>query len=116
MIITTSLDRDTEDEAMRAFIEQFEEKAGFPADMVAATTNTAVHVMADAIERAGEVDPQKIRDALAATEDLPTATGHITFNELGEIQKTVQAQVVKDGVYRHYAVIDDPELLAPPSQ
>ena len=59
---------------------------------------------------------QKIRDALAATNDLPTATGHITFNELGEIQKIVQAQVVKDGAYRHYAVIDDPELLAPPSQ
>jgi branched-chain amino acid transport system substrate-binding protein len=116
VIITTSLDRDTEDEAMRAFIEQFEEKAGFPADMVAATTNTAVHVMADAIRRAGEVDPQKIRDALAATKDLPTATGHITFNELGEIRKTVQAQVVRDGAYHHYAVIDDPELLAPPSQ
>jgi branched-chain amino acid transport system substrate-binding protein len=116
VIITTSLDRDTEDEAMRTFIEQFEEKAGFPADMVAATTNTAVHVMADAIRRAGEVDPQKIRDALAATEDLPTATGHITFNELGEIRKTVQAQVVRDGAYHHYAVIDDPELLAPPSQ
>jgi branched-chain amino acid transport system substrate-binding protein len=116
VVITTSLDRDTEDEAMRAFIEQFEEKAGFPADMVAATTNTAVHVMADAIRRAGEVDPQKIRDALAATKDLPTATGHITFNELGEIQKTVQAQVVRDGAYHRYAVIDDPELLAPPSK
>ena len=116
VIITTSLDRDTEDQAMRAFIEQFEERAGFPADMVAATTNTAVHVMADAIERAGEVDPQKIRDALAATNDLPTATGHITFNGLGEIQKTVHAQVVKDGAYHHYAVIDDPELLAPPSE
>jgi len=116
VIITTSLDRDSEDEAMRAFIEQFEEKAGFPADMVAATTNTAVHVMADAIRRAGEVDPDRIRDALAATEDLPTATGHITFNDLGEIEKRVQVQVVRDGAYRHYAVIDDPELLAPPTE
>jgi branched-chain amino acid transport system substrate-binding protein len=115
VIITTSLDRDTKDPEMRAFIEGYENKYGVAADMVAATTNTAVRVAADAIARAGAEDPLRIRDALR-TSKVSTATGVITFNELGEIAKNVQAQVIKDGKFRHFAVIEDPVLLAPPSK
>lgn len=115
VIITTSLDRDTKDPEMRAFIEGYEKKFKVAADMVAATTNTAVRVAADAIARAGAEDPQKIQAALRKTK-APTATGVIEFNELGEIKKNVQAQVIKDGKFRHFAVIEDPVLLAPPSK
>lgn len=115
VIITTSLDRDTKDPEMRAFIEGYEKKFNVAADMVAATTNTAVRVAADAIARAGAEDPQKIQAALRQTK-VPTATGVIEFNELGEIKKNVQAQVIKDGKFRHFAVIEDPALLAPPSK
>jgi branched-chain amino acid transport system substrate-binding protein len=115
VIITTSLDRDTKDPEMRAFIDGYEKKYGVAADMVAATTNTAVRVAADAIARARAEDPLKIRDALR-TSKVSTATGVITFNQLGEIAKNVQAQVIKDGKFRHFAVIEDPVLLAPPSK
>jgi branched-chain amino acid transport system substrate-binding protein len=115
VIITTSLDRDTKDPEMRAFIEGYEKKFNVAADMVAATTNTAVRVAADAIARAGAEDPQKIQAALRKTK-VPTATGVIEFNDLGEIKKNVQAQVIKDGKFRHFAVIEDPALLAPPSK
>jgi branched-chain amino acid transport system substrate-binding protein len=115
VIITTSLDRDTTDLEMRAFIDGYEKKFGVAADMVAATTNTAVRVAADAIARAGAEDPLKIRDALRGS-NVPTATGVIRFNELGEIAKNVQAQVIKDGKFRHFAVIEDPVLLAPPTK
>jgi branched-chain amino acid transport system substrate-binding protein len=47
---------------------------------------------------------------------VATATGVIEFNELGEIKKNVQAQVIKDGKFHHFAVIDDPVLLAPPNK
>jgi branched-chain amino acid transport system substrate-binding protein len=115
VIITTSLDRDTKDPEMRAFIEGYEKKYNVAADMVAATTNTAVRVAADAISRAGAEDPQKIKDALRKTH-VATATGVIEFNELGEIKKNVQAQVINDGKFHHFAVIDDPVLLAPPNK
>ena len=115
-MITTSLDRDSEDPEMRAFIDAFEAKAGFPADMVAAATHTAVRVMCDAVARAGGEDPGAVREALAATKDFATATGRVSFNALGEIMKDVEIQIVKDGAYRHFARIHDPELLAPPSE
>jgi branched-chain amino acid transport system substrate-binding protein len=114
VIITTSLDRDSESAEARSFIDQFEAKAGFPADMVGASAHTAVKVAIAALRQAGAEDGAAIRDAIAAT-DLEASTGRITFNALGEVQKDIQVQVVKDGAFHHHSVIHDPELLAPPS-
>lgn len=113
VIITTSLDRDSDAPEARTFIEQFEEKAGFPADMVAASAHTATTVAIEAMRQAGTEDPAAIRDAIAAT-DLEASTGRISFNQLGEVQKDVQVQVVRDGAFHRHSVIHDPELLAPP--
>lgn len=41
----------------------------------------AVLLLADAIRRAGSAEPAKIRDALAATADVPAVTGRITLDE-----------------------------------
>lgn len=115
IIITTSLDRDSPEAITRDFIGGFEAKAGFPADMVAASAHTAVLVMAEALRKAGAGDKAALREAIAAS-SVDASTGHISFNALGEVKKDVQVQIVKDGAWRHYAVISDPELLAPPEQ
>jgi branched-chain amino acid transport system substrate-binding protein len=44
------------------------------------------------------------------------STGQISFNALGEVQKDVQVQIVKDGNWHRHSVISDPVLLAPPSK
>jgi branched-chain amino acid transport system substrate-binding protein len=43
-----------------------------------------IQIMADAIERAGTLDPDKIRDAIAAT-DMMTVVGQIKFRENGTL-------------------------------
>ena len=115
VIITTSLDRDSSNPITQAFIKGFEEMAGYPTDMVAASAHTAVLVMAEALKTAGAGDRAALRDAIAAS-SVDASTGHISFNALGEVKKDVQIQVVKDGAWRHYAVISDPALLAPPEE
>ena len=115
VIITTSLDRDSSEPETRRFIEEFEKKAGFKTDMVAASGHTAIIVVCEAMKKAGTTDPKAIRDAIAAT-DLKVSTGTIKFNKLGEVMKAVQNQVVKDGNWHRHSVIDDPGLLAPPSE
>ena len=115
VIITTSLDRDSSNPVTQAFIEGFEEKAGYPTDMVAASAHTAVLVMAAALKKAGAGGGAALRDAIAES-SVDASTGHISFNALGEVKKDVQIQVVKDGAWRHYAVISDPVLLAPPEE
>ena len=115
VIITTSLDRDSDVPETRNFISAFEKKAGFKVDMVAASAHTAVLVAADALKRSGSTDPAAIRQAIAAT-NLRVSTGTISFNSLGEVLKAVQNQVVKDGNWHRHSVIDDPALLAPPDK
>ena len=115
VIITTSLDRDSSNPITQAFIKGFEEKAGYPTDMVAASAHTAVLVMAEALKKAGAGDRAALRNAIAES-SVDASTGHISFNALGEVRKDVQIQVVKDGAWRHYAVISDPALLAPPEE
>jgi branched-chain amino acid transport system substrate-binding protein len=58
------------------------EEMGRPADPIVGGSYSLVQILADAIERAGSLDPQAIRDAIAAT-DLDTVAGHITFREDG---------------------------------
>jgi branched-chain amino acid transport system substrate-binding protein len=115
VIITTSLDRDSDVPETKEFIEEFEKRAGFKTDMVAASSHTAVKVVAEAMKKAGTNDSKAIRDAIAQT-NLRVSTGTIQFNKLGECMKAVQVQVVRDGNWHRHSVIDDPELLAPPSE
>jgi len=115
VIITTSLDRDSAVPETQNFISAFENKAGFKADMVAASAHTSVLVAADALKRAGSTDPEAIRKAIATT-NLKVSTGTISFNSLGEVMKAVQNQVVKNGNWHRHSVIDDPALLAPPDK
>ena len=113
-IITTSLDRDSSSEETMAFITAYEESTGQKVDMVAASAHTAVKVAIAAMRAAGATDKAAIRDAIASTQ-LTASTGDISFNDLGEVQKNVQVQIVKDGNWRHHSVIDDASLLAPPT-
>ena len=115
VIITTSLDRDSNDPLAQAFITGFQAKSGYPADMVSASTHTAVLVLAEALKQVDPSDKAALRQAIAST-SINAATGNISFNKLGEVKKSVQVQVVRDGGWHHYAVISDPVLLAPPEE
>jgi branched-chain amino acid transport system substrate-binding protein len=58
----------------------------------------AVWLLADAIRRSKSLEPQKIRDALAATQNFQGATGHYSFNADGDpINKGASILIFKDG-------------------
>ena len=66
----------------------------------AAQASAAVQVFKDAIERAGSVDPKKVRDALAAT-DLSTFYGNIKFAPEGNnIAKPMVLRQIQGGNYK----------------
>ncbi len=115
VVITTSLNRDSKRAVTLGFIKAFEKKAGYKADMVAATTHTAIYVAAAALKAAGSMDPAAIRAAIAKT-TVNAATGQISFNSLGEVQKSVLVQVVRNGNWHFHSKIDDKMLLAPPTK
>ena len=114
-IITTSLDRDSNSSETRSFISEFEAMAGHKVDMVAASGHTAMKVLVAAMKKAGTTSPSAIRNAIAKT-NLVASTGNISFNDLGEVQKNVQVQVVRDGDFHYHSEIRDQVLLAPPTR
>lgn len=58
------------------------DEEGRPADPVVGSAYAVVEIVADAIERAGTLDHEAVRDAIAAT-DLMTIIGPVTFREDG---------------------------------
>ncbi|MDX1608555.1 MAG: amino acid ABC transporter substrate-binding protein [Halofilum sp. (in: g-proteobacteria)] len=82
------------------FAKLFEETYGYAPPYQAAESAAAVQVFADAFERAGSLDPKKVRDALAAT-DMQTFYGNIKFDKTGKnIAKPMVLYQVQDGEYK----------------
>ncbi|THF55955.1 ABC transporter substrate-binding protein [Ollibium composti] len=84
---------------VKAFSEAYKKATGKePENAFAPLGYDTVKLMADAIKRAGEPDPAKIRDALAATSGLEGVTGTITYRPGVSVpDKSVSVIGVKDG-------------------
>ncbi len=81
------------------FARRFQEAYGYEAPYQAAQSAAAVYVFADAIARAQDLDTEKVRDAIAAT-DLATFYGPIKFDESGKnIAKPMVLTQIIDGEY-----------------
>jgi branched-chain amino acid transport system substrate-binding protein len=67
-----------EDPKNEAFVAAFRKQAGHDPDQFAAQAYDCLHILADAINRAGDADPEKIRGALLKT-DYTGAMGPFQF-------------------------------------
>jgi branched-chain amino acid transport system substrate-binding protein len=113
--IIDSFDRARNDPALQKFFTEFQKRAGYSPEGVAAVTYSAVRLMADAIKRAGAADPAKVRDALAATKDFPMLEGNlIGFTKDREIIMPYSINVIKDGKFSFAALVDAPEVVNAP--
>ncbi|MGB6055232.1 MAG: ABC transporter substrate-binding protein [Burkholderiaceae bacterium] len=113
--VTTSLDRDSQSPVTQAFIADFKKSAGFNSDMVAASAYTATEVLIEGLKKTEGKGGEALKNALAAgTYDTPI--GKLSFNDLHEVKKDVQVQIVKDKAFHRHSIISDPVLLAPPTK
>jgi branched-chain amino acid transport system substrate-binding protein len=78
------------------FIQQFKARFNYDPDYHNASGIADVAVFKDAIERAGTLDPQKVRDAIAAT-GLDTIYGHVEFSDNGQIKGTSVVLQIQGG-------------------
>ena len=115
VLVTTSLDRDSANPATKTFLADYKAAYSTGADMVAAATYTATQVVIDGLRKTDGKGGAALRDAMAAgTYDSPI--GKLSFNDLHEVKKDIQVQIVKDKAFHRYSVISDAVLLAPPSK
>jgi len=83
--------------AIQDFVKKYQAEYGQVPDALATLGYEAGMIVADAIKRAGKVDRQALRDALAATKDFPATTGNITLDENRNPIKAAVIIEMKDG-------------------
>ncbi|RPI34633.1 MAG: hypothetical protein EHM70_02245 [Chloroflexota bacterium] len=76
--------------------QRYQAKFGKPAEATSGPAYAAVQILADAISRAGSLDREKIRDAIAAA-DMDTVIGHVKFNPDGTGQVIAVINQWQDG-------------------
>jgi branched-chain amino acid transport system substrate-binding protein len=115
VIIATNLDRDDPRPLVQNFLKSYRQAYGHDADMVGASSYDAFKILVAAIEKAG-TDAKAIQKALLETKDYNGLTGKITRFVQGEVIKPVQIQVVKESKFRRLGVVDNPEVITPPTK
>jgi len=85
---------------VKKFLADFHAKYGETPDAMAITGYDGALVLADAIKRAGKLDRQAIRDAIAQTKDFPGASGRITIDENRNCRKPIVVIELHDGKAR----------------
>jgi len=82
------------------YAQAFEKEFGYAPPYQAAESSAAILTYADAFERAGSFDTEKVRDALAAT-DIQTFYGNVKFDVLGKnVAKPMVLYQVQAGEYK----------------
>ncbi|MFL5418632.1 MAG: amino acid ABC transporter substrate-binding protein [Myxococcales bacterium] len=84
------------------YAKLFEKEFKYPAPYQAAESTASVLVFADAFQRAGSMDPQKVRDAISKT-DIMTFYGPIKFDETGK--NTAKPMVLYQVQHGDYKVV-----------
>jgi branched-chain amino acid transport system substrate-binding protein len=84
------------------FIKEYEAKYGKKPDDVAALTYDSLNLLLTAISKAGSLDRQKVRDALANITEFEGVTGKMKFKGTGDPIKSAVIIQIKDGKFTYF--------------
>jgi len=87
---------------VQAWVKKYETRYGGKPDALATLAYDATLLLLEAVRRAGDTDPVRVKDAMAAMQNFPTVSGSVTFDRDGNPVKNVAVMEFKDGqqVYR----------------
>ncbi len=80
-----------------AFVEAYKQEYGQTPDSMAAMGYDAAYLLVDGITRANSTDPNKIREALAATQTFKSVSGDMSLNATHDAVRGVVIIEMKDG-------------------
>jgi branched-chain amino acid transport system substrate-binding protein len=96
---TNHFSPDDQAPVVKSFVVKYQEKYGSLPDTFAALGYDAARLLADAIRRAGALNPQAVRDALATTAGFPGVTGQISLDANRNASKPGLIVTVREGKF-----------------
>ena len=94
---TNHYSADSDSAESKAFVTAFEKEYSQKPDAPAVLGYDGIKLLADAIKRAGSVEPAKVAKALAETKAFSAVTGSLGLNEKHDAVKSVTIIEFKDG-------------------
>jgi len=88
------------DPRIQAYVTGFQKRYGAVPNFHAALAYDSIYILADAIKRAGSLDKNAVRDALAATKNFMGQTGSITFTADRDAKKSYKIVQVVNGDFQ----------------
>ena len=103
---TTHFSPDTDEPGARRFVETYRSLYDAPPSGGDAVSYDAARLLLEAIERAGSLEPEAVRDQLAATANYSGATRIAGYDENRHPAKSVVIMIIRDGGRQFYKQID----------
>lgn len=104
---STHYSPENKDPIIQDFVKRFGEKNnGQVPDAMAALGYDSAMVLAAALKKAGTTEPEKLRDAIAATKDFPCLTGKTTLDAQRNATKSAVIITVEKGKFKYLKTID----------
>ncbi|MFO7265494.1 MAG: ABC transporter substrate-binding protein [Limnochordales bacterium] len=88
------------------FIQAYQARYGSAPDDVAALTYDSFYLLFEAIQKAGRIDRDAVREALASIVDFEGVTGKMTFDGSGDPIKSAVIIQIRSGQFTYYASVD----------
>ena len=105
---TTHFSPDTQEPAAQAFIAAYRAAYGAEPSGGDAVNYDAVYLLHDAIQRAGSLEPEAVREQLSATENYSGATRIARYDANRHPAKSSVILTIEDGEKRFFRQIDPP--------
>lgn len=99
LIVATPWFGEADEPKVKDFNKKYKDEYGKLPDQFAAQAYDALYIYADALKRAGEVDREAFREALAETKDFEGILGNFSFDEVGDVVMKVKVVEIKDGKF-----------------
>lgn len=106
LFFTTHYAPDIATPVARRFIEAYTARYGSAPDDVAALTYDSFGLLFRAIQEAGRLDREAVREALASITDFEGVTGKMSFTEAGDPIKSAVIIQIKGGKFTYYSSVD----------
>lgn len=100
LIVATPWYAEEDDDDVQEFVEDYEDEYDDEPDQFAAQAYDGLYIIADALERAGEDDRDKLQEALLETEDMDGILGDISLDEEGDVVMEPKVLKIEDGEYQ----------------
>jgi branched-chain amino acid transport system substrate-binding protein len=112
-VVATAFHPDEPRSEVRRFTAAFEARYGVAPDAGSALGYDVVHLLAEAIERAGSTIPDSVASELHALRDWRGVTGSFTFDSAGNlVRASIAKMVVRDGKFAYLPDTGQARLLA----